>query len=1260
MTGDFPSFEAFFTEVRGHAPYRWQTELAMRLRDTGEVGAVAVPTGLGKTSMIDAWVWALAAQVHDGVVSFRLPRRLVFAVERRVIVDDVAVTTSGLAARLRSAGPGSACAQVAAALVELSGDEPLISTSFHGSHRDDRLWLDATAVSVVTATLSQVTLRLIGQAPATGRGMASVHAGLLGVDTLIVIDEPHLAAAQVRSISDILELQSDKTRALGVPASRLTVLGATVPPEVVAVCHERGGGMIGFDPAVESDLSRFHAPRPARVVPVPSVSVGPTVSALVTEALGACGTDRRVAVVVNTVEVAEKVCVSLREKVSKKAFVGTHGEIKVDLVTGRMRPVDRPDSSDLGVPGVITVATQVVEVGVDFCVDSLITELTGWPSLTQRVGRLNRDGSAVDPECVIVTPVECKGSQSVTVGRKDSAAIYSQDSLSACLSGLCEVAGVADLTDPEVEDTRDTSFTVDMSLSAQSALTAAVLSSGYVTRSGVDPDRAVWGADSMPARVTDRLASAMGQTTTPGLEATPFLTGVAPRQTSLTVSIVWRTPVGPVEDGSSADRLRLSVDLAPVTPGEVLELPLPAARMLLDGEATDPTAALVDSGSVDDGLVDGVSTGGKELKYQRRLSSDVLVQRGGQWLTGTAAGRLKPGDMVVVEAGQQDRSDAHLRAILGQGRGKACVTVEGLKDAGVPVSRIDELFTDATGNPRPSSQVCAGLSSELSTMCGDGVTVRELPGVLVASFGTPNSAGDSADVVTLIDHSVDVAEAVQDSAARLGLSCAPVLYRAGLFHDAGKAVDSFQTMLGGLDTDPLLAKSTGRVTVLAAQRPGFRHEFASVNAMEHAGVVAPDVIDDELVSWLVLDHHGRARGVSNRRSDTAAAAQRRSRLEQVYGVWGLMYLEAVLRLADHRVSAYPVSVDRQAPDELVAVLDTLVDGGPADTDEVSGLITAGAAQAHPQRLDGLADGSEVSWWTALGLLSLVTDLDDSASLGFDGRTPVITTAVDLTGDLVRTLVEKYTSGLQSVIGDEVLHSQGFKWMVGAKPDQRPLSHEEIVGLSFCLEGPDVSGSVSRSGAALIGPHIMRLPKEDSSISAGALTIPHSNSSLGKMLSTLSLTFNPDCLWDLSSGWGGDRDTSGDAALTDKEVDKACQAYSEALKGVPTALGRMGLVNAGDPTSLRGGVGPLFIAGVTAGVHPGGEAVGAGTVAPGDSRIGTNGGRLRRVLPLPQVGQNWTLAAFDTCLLTPVRVERRYEVFDTVVDNMRYSSGPVLC
>src|SRR5690606_10796716 len=78
----------------------------------------------------------------------------------------------------------------------------------------------------------------------------------------------------------------------------------------------------------------------------------------------------------------------------------------VVLLHSRFRPWDRRRTLDRvtsTVPsaGRIVVSTQVLEAGFDLDADRLFTEIAPWPSLVQRLGRLNRRGLRRDARVVV-------------------------------------------------------------------------------------------------------------------------------------------------------------------------------------------------------------------------------------------------------------------------------------------------------------------------------------------------------------------------------------------------------------------------------------------------------------------------------------------------------------------------------------------------------------------------------------------------------------------------------------------------------------------------------------------------------------------------------------------------------------------------------------------------------------------------------------------------------------------------------------------
>lgn len=113
------------------------------------------------------------------------------------------------------------------------GDELPIST-LRGKHIDNRKWLsDPTASAIIVGTVDMIGSRLLFSGYGVSQKMRPYHAGLLGTDTLIVLDEAHLVPpfeALTRMIeggqSNAFGPRSADDRKI-VPCFRLMSLSAT-------------------------------------------------------------------------------------------------------------------------------------------------------------------------------------------------------------------------------------------------------------------------------------------------------------------------------------------------------------------------------------------------------------------------------------------------------------------------------------------------------------------------------------------------------------------------------------------------------------------------------------------------------------------------------------------------------------------------------------------------------------------------------------------------------------------------------------------------------------------------------------------------------------------------------------------------------------------------------------------------------------------------------------------------------------------------
>ena len=93
-------FETFFQVATGHRPHGYQARIA---RD-GLPDVVEAPTGTGKTGVILAWLWRRLRAEHAAAT----PRRLVYALPQRSLVDQVAGEARQWLAEPRAGRPGCA------------------------------------------------------------------------------------------------------------------------------------------------------------------------------------------------------------------------------------------------------------------------------------------------------------------------------------------------------------------------------------------------------------------------------------------------------------------------------------------------------------------------------------------------------------------------------------------------------------------------------------------------------------------------------------------------------------------------------------------------------------------------------------------------------------------------------------------------------------------------------------------------------------------------------------------------------------------------------------------------------------------------------------------------------------------------------------------------------------------------------------------------------------------------------------------------
>ncbi len=335
------------------------------------------------------WLLALAWQARSGPQGVSLPRRLIWVVNRRVVVDQATEEAERLRKRVSDASL-AALDPVRQALRTLSAADELIGIStLRGQLADNMEWRDEPArPAVVVGTVDMIGSRLLFSGYGAGFKYRPLHAGFLGQDTLLVHDEAHLEPAFQRLIETVRSEQKRRRefRPFHVMALTATSRGA-----------QDAFGLTDADRRPGSEIQRrIEASKWVAFHPVESEKK-------VAEKALACALEflssgQAILIFLRTVKEVQDVAAKLRNQV---------GDGRVSELTGTMRGYERDRMAVTdrvfarflsGSPAspmdgtVYLVCTSAGEVGINMSAAHLVCDLMPFDSVTQRFGRVNRFG----------------------------------------------------------------------------------------------------------------------------------------------------------------------------------------------------------------------------------------------------------------------------------------------------------------------------------------------------------------------------------------------------------------------------------------------------------------------------------------------------------------------------------------------------------------------------------------------------------------------------------------------------------------------------------------------------------------------------------------------------------------------------------------------------------------------------------------------------------------------------------------------------
>jgi CRISPR-associated endonuclease/helicase Cas3 len=423
------SFVGFFrTATDGFAPYRWQLQVALE----GLPDILPIPTGLGKTEVALAWAWRLLIDKQTE------PRHLVVCLPMRSLVTQTVQRLTSYFDRLKTGQR-----EIDVTVHQLMGGA--IDDDWGG--QPEHPW-------ILVGTQDQLLSRALNRGYSMSRFEWPVHFGLLNNDCRWLIDEVQLMGPGLWTTSQLDWMRRKRFESL--KPCLTTWMSATVGTSFLSTTDrvrdalaEPSMEQVEFEAELKTALDgdaglewwraakrplAWWQPEPAAhtttgggrkrgsAKSAGATAVTPDAIATSVKAQHLDGTLSLV--ICNTVDMARAVFRAL-SSVDHKVLLTSRFR-REDRARHEQRLIDFEAQRKAGQlpehhPGLICVSTQVIEAGVDISAHRLFTELAPWPSMLQRLGRLNRKGDDQDAQAwVWETPRE-RGNKKERIGPYEAA-----------------------------------------------------------------------------------------------------------------------------------------------------------------------------------------------------------------------------------------------------------------------------------------------------------------------------------------------------------------------------------------------------------------------------------------------------------------------------------------------------------------------------------------------------------------------------------------------------------------------------------------------------------------------------------------------------------------------------------------------------------------------------------------------------------------------------------------------------------------------
>ncbi len=907
---DLTNFDESFKALTGKAPFRWQRRLFRKLRSGEPFRYVNLPTGLGKTSIIPIWLIALGESASPDAATSHVPRRLVYIVNRRTVVDQATHVTEQMRERLLHPDNDQwkvHSTTLKSILHRLSGlavsnEVPVAISTLRGELADNEEWkADPARPAIIIGTVDMIGSKLLFSGYGDSYRMRPHHAGLIGQDTLIVLDEAHLTPAFGNLLRQVAEAQKETH---WLPHTRVVELSAT--PSTTSESE-----VLTLEPEDEKDpvvQDRLNAHKSLYLHEIDSEKLHETI---VDYAFKHENAPSKVLIYVRSPQDAGKILTELQKR------MGRRDTNRTALLTGTMRGHERDrlvrenpiyhaflNHGSSVESTLYLVSTSAGEVGIDLDADHIVCDLTFLKAMVQRLGRVNRCGRKSSRIDVLLAKEDKETKKKVN--GFDNAAEQTGQMLRRLGKQEDQDDGAYDASPKSLQG-------LLQSMTEEEKRQASIPEPSMMPITDILVD--LWSLTSVRERIPARP------------EIAPYLHGLtnAPPESY----VIWRKETAllgkykldadSIEDWFSACRIEAQEKLRDRTDRIFSQLKRMNNR--LKGKAF-PLVLLDEYGRAEIRTLDDVIRRDKDRLAYRTLI--LPVEAGGL----TNEGMLDGGSAFSSAASDIAEYEGKRLRLLLNYRDETCRVqkLDTLEDAEIDVDSETVMQLEC-GSPQEAG---LQLGRRHDMVVSRLIPLREQPDggedeiearYLLLLVEPRNKSLDNVEAVgyrgqpTLQQHTEQVVSHVTRITESLNLPndiCKAVAI-AAKWHDVGKKRRIWQQAIYNTGEQPLA--KPGRRGMNVRLLGGFRHEFGSVlEAAADPEVQVHPEQEQDLILHLIATHHGHGRphfkfdafDIERTTDENEKAAhevmRRFARLQQRFGHWGLAWLESLLRCADTAAS----------------------------------------------------------------------------------------------------------------------------------------------------------------------------------------------------------------------------------------------------------------------------------------------------------------------------------------------------------------------